>query len=375
MNGKNILTALVLTTGMTVLSTAAQGQIAITGGTLIFFENNGTTYNNAPITGYLETEQGRIESADFNNVPVHSPQAVRQLFGSVPLNGVPVLLQMSGEQAALGNQLLLKASGTGYSPNGPVLFSDVPVQVDVSFVMKITVGTEPFNTNFGNFNARTNGLGQMVQFGVVGSHVTGGTFGSSGTLIDNSGNPFSLAPDHFHFDAKHVFPTPPVSSPSTPPQTPALAPVSPVPTVAPASVSPVPTVAPASVSPVSTVASASVSPVSTVAPASVMVNSPQGTVTVEQQSTQDNKVLDVPVAALVGIGAIADSSSSNRLIPDPVAEGGNNYALGKVSVVSEVPKNRAVPRIVSLIRRDRNPRVSRLVPMTHQNYQNYNLAQ
>ncbi|MCW6038093.1 hypothetical protein K4A83_17710 [Spirulina subsalsa FACHB-351] len=345
---------------MTVLSTAAQGQIVITGGTLIFFENNGTTYNNAPVTGYLETKQGRIESADFNNVPVHSPEAVRQLFGSVPLNGVPVLLQMSGEQPALGNQLSLKASGTAYSPNGPVLFSDVPVQVDVSFVMKITVGTEPFNTNFGTFNARMNGLGQMVEFGVVGSHVTGGTFGASGTFFDNSGNKVSLAPDNFHFDAKHVFPTIPVSNSSTTPSTPTPAPQ------------------------VSTVAPAAVSPVSTVAPAVVMVDLPQATVTVEQ-SVQNSELpnselpnsesLNVPGGAVVGAEAFVEHSPNNRLIPDPVAEGGNNYALGTLTVFSEVPKTPAVPRIVSLIRRDRNPRVSRLVPLTHQNYQNYNLAQ
>ncbi|NEO25755.1 MAG: hypothetical protein F6K03_02350, partial [Kamptonema sp. SIO4C4] len=203
MKRNQILTSLLLTAGATLLGTVAQAQIAITGGTIIFFDSQSKTHDNAPVAGFLETAQGKIQSADFDYA-----SADRASFGAITQSGTPIVLQMDGDQGLVGGPFPLNftATGTGYSPNGPVLFTDVPVTVQGSISNSKGVGTADFVTNFGTFSL----YAPTVAFGIIEYTVTGGQFGTGSTITDNSGNTVSLAPDNFHFT--DPFPEPVVES-------------------------------------------------------------------------------------------------------------------------------------------------------------------
>jgi len=295
MKVKGIVTALVLTTGATLLATVAEAQIAITGGTLVYFEN-GSTYNNAPVAGYLETAQGRIQSGNFTQAEA---LANPNLFEGISLGNTPVVLQMDGVQSYSATSFNLKATGTAYTPNGPVLFSNVPVVVQGTLGGDLSIAARTFTTPFGTFN----NVGYIDEW-----NVTSGTFGTGSSITSNSGNTVSLAPNNFHFDPTHVFPAPP--APPAPPLT-------------------------------------------------------------LQQQIRNSNSLFIQVGTAAGAEEVANHPTNNSDVPDPVAETGNNDTFA-VAGVGATP---AVPTIVRLIQEGRNPRVSRLVPMTMNNYENYELAQ
>ncbi|MGK7924235.1 MAG: hypothetical protein AB4290_03105 [Spirulina sp.] len=309
MKSSKILASLLLGAGATLLGTTVQAQILITGGTLVFFDNNPNTFPNAPVAGYLETAQGRIQSANFSFEDARgNPGLFETIIPPGNPGSLPVLLQMKSAQNRDASMLELLASGMAYTPNGPVLFSGIDVTVRGNHVdEQLQLPPITLDTHFGRF--------EDVWY-IDKYTVTGGQFGSSATIIDNNGNTVSLAPDRFHFT--DPFPTPlplPSSPPSftdpTPPPTEALIPL------------PIPDPTP----------------------------------------TEALIPLPIPEPLLYLLPVEVKTISDKTINPD------------RFSIALNIDLTPETPKIIRLIQRGRSPRVTRLVPITEDNYRHLNLVQ
>ncbi|MGK7928156.1 MAG: hypothetical protein AB4290_23420 [Spirulina sp.] len=328
MKGSKILASLLLAAGATLLGTTVQAQILITGGTLVFFDNDPNTFANAPVAGYLETDQGRIQSADFSFEDASkNPYLFETIIAPGNPGAPPVLLQIDPnpphgqDQPSYASPLYLLASGTAHTPNGPILFSGIDVTVYGNRVAN-TLQFPPITlaTNFGTF--------KDVLY-VDKYEVTHGEFGLGSTITDNNGNTVSLAPDNFHFT--DPFPTPP---PSPPPFTePTLPPTEPLISL------PIPEL-----------------PLD-VLPVEVKTVSGEIICSISQGRGQSS------------IRFSCNESGDEIRKPFFLTANSDRFFFAKIDLTPESPK------IIRLIREGRSPRVTRLVPITEDNYQNLNLVQ
>ncbi|MEA5419222.1 hypothetical protein VB712_08260 [Spirulina sp. CCNP1310] len=181
----NLTTTLALTLGATLLTTTAHAQITITGGEIFFVENGNNAPNLSPVAGYLETAQGRIQSGNYTHAELVANPA---LFGNITAGAVPVLLRINGTPNWNSNTKNLLATGSAFTPNGPVLFTNIPVALNLTGIVDVSVG--PQNVAGFTFNY------------VDRQTVTSGQFGTSGSIsgtIGGASQTVSLAPGSFHF--------------------------------------------------------------------------------------------------------------------------------------------------------------------------------
>ncbi len=199
----NRLATLALTLGATLLATTAHAQITITGGEIIFMNNNGQVPDGSPVAGYLETAQGRIQSGNHTFAQV---DANPNLFANVTAGSVPVLLRVGSDgnlNHSTANRTLL-ATGSAFTPNGPVLFTNIPVS--------LTLGTTEFLTSERTLNAAGFGFTHVAR-----KPVNAGQFGNSGSIsgmIGGVSQTVSLAPNNFNFST--AFPAPATTPTTTP---------------------------------------------------------------------------------------------------------------------------------------------------------------
>lgn len=196
---RNLLTTLALALGATLIGSTAHAQIAITGGEIIFgiISPGAFAPNGFPVAGYLETAQGRIQSGDYTRAQL---VANPTLFGSITAGAVPVLLRIDGTPAWSNGTKNLLATGSAFTPNGPVLFTDIPVALNLT-------NTDPYS-----IDSQTVAGFNNVYF-VISQTVTGGSFGTGGSIsgaIGGVSQTVSLAPGSFHF-------TDPFPAPAAPP--------------------------------------------------------------------------------------------------------------------------------------------------------------
>ena len=328
MKGSQILASLLLAAGATLLGTTVQAQILITGGTLVFFDNDPNTFPNAPVAGYLETAQGRIQSADFSfEEASKNPYLFEMIIAPGNPGEPPVLLQIDPNpphglpQPHDASPLYLLASGTAHTPNGRILFSGINVTVyGDRAAEKLQFPPITLATNFGTF--------KNVVY-VDKYEVSHGEFGLGSTIPTRGGNDVSTGHGEFHFT--DPFPSPP---PSPPPFTePTLPPTEPLISL------PIPEL-----------------PLDML-PVEVKTVSGEITCSISQGRGQSSTRLS------------CNEPGDEIRKPFFLTANSDRFFIDQIELTPESPK------IVRLIREGRSPRVTRLVPITEDNYQNLNLVQ